>query len=76
MPSCTILCVTVGLVQWQAWGHSSVFDPFGKCLGTCEEKPATVYATLDFQEVATRRTNMPLEQQKRHDLYELVDKAG
>ncbi len=59
----------------QAWGHSSVFDPWGECLATTEEKPAIIYADLDFEEVKTRRTNMPLESQKRHDLYDLVDKT-
>ncbi len=44
-------------------------------LGTTEEKPGTVYAELDYQEVATRRQNMPLAQQKRYDLYVLVDKT-
>ena len=60
---------------WQAWGHSSVFSPFGECLGTTDHEPDVVYADLDFKDVQTRRQNMPLAEQKRHDLYELVDKA-
>ena len=59
----------------QAWGHSSVFSPFGECLGTTDEAPSTVYADLDYADIQTRRTNMPLAQQKRNDLYELVAKS-
>lgn len=53
-----------------------MFDPWGECLATTEEKPATIYAELDLEQVKIRRTNMPLESQKRRDLYELVDKTG
>ena len=44
-------------------------------LGTTEEQPGTVYAELDYKELETRRQNMPIAQQKRHDLYALVDKT-
>lgn len=44
-------------------------------LGTTDEKPGTVYAELDYAEVETRRLNMPVMQQKRHDLYALIDKT-
>lgn len=59
----------------QAWGHSSVFSPWGECLGSTDEQPSTVYADLDFEEIVIRRTNMPLDEQKRYDLYDLIDKA-
>lgn len=61
---------------YQAWGHSTVVGPFAEVLTTCEHEPTTVYAELDFAEVRERRTNLPLVQQKRHDLYELVDKTA
>ena len=60
----------------QAWGHSSVFSPFGECLATTDHEPGIVYADLDFKDVQTRRQNMPLADQKRYDLYELLDKAS
>jgi len=44
-------------------------------LGTIDESPGFVYADLDYAEIETRRLNMPLMQQKRYDLYGLVDKA-
>eukprot|EP00882_Tetradesmus_deserticola_P011471 GHRQ01012136.1.p2 GENE.GHRQ01012136.1~~GHRQ01012136.1.p2 ORF type:complete len:156 (+),score=36.44 GHRQ01012136.1:2-469(+) len=60
---------------YQAWGHSTVVGPFAEVLATCEHEPTTVYAELDFAQVQERRTNLPLVQQKRHDLYELVDRS-
>lgn len=60
--------------SYQAWGHSTVVGPFAEVLATCEHEPTTVYAELDFGQVAERRMNLPLKQQKRLDLYELVDK--
>lgn len=58
----------------QAWGHSTVVSPNGEVIGTTEHSPDIVYAELDLDEVAERRKHMPLTQQKRQDLYELVDK--
>ncbi len=44
-------------------------------LATTDEKPGIVYAELDYAELEKRRTNMPLMQQKRYDLYSLLDKT-
>ncbi len=44
-------------------------------LATTDEKPGIVYAELDYGEIERRRTNMPIMQQKRYDLYSLVDKT-
>lgn len=59
----------------QAWGHSTVVSPNAEVIATTDHQPGIVYAELDLAEVAERRKNMPLTQQKRHDLYELVDKT-
>ncbi len=45
-------------------------------LATCEHEPTTVYAELDYAALLERRTNMPLVQQRRFDLYSLVDKTA
>lgn len=44
-------------------------------LATTDEKPGIVYAELDYGEIEKRRTNMPIMQQKRYDLYSLLDKT-
>ena len=38
-----------------------------------DEKAGIVYADMDFAQLAERRANMPLRQQKRGDLYSLLD---
>lgn len=60
----------------QAWGHSTIVSPNGEVLATTEHQPSIVYAELDLDEVRERRRNMPLTQQKRTDLYELIDKTA
>jgi omega-amidase len=62
--------------SYHAWGHSTVVGPFGQVLATIDEKPGTVYAELDFAEIETRRQNMPIQQQKRYDLYSQVQKVS
>lgn len=42
-------------------------------LQCADEKPGIVYAEMDFAQLAERRDNMPLRQQKRADLYALLD---
>ncbi|KAL4427684.1 hypothetical protein ABPG75_001773 [Micractinium tetrahymenae] len=56
-----------------AWGHSTAVGPFAEILGSTDEKPGIVYAEMDFAQLAERRANMPLRQQKRADLYALMD---
>jgi omega-amidase len=56
-----------------AWGHSTVVGPFGEILATTEHEEATIFADIDYSELDTRRLNMPLESQRRGDLYHLID---
>ncbi|KIZ03228.1 omega-amidase [Monoraphidium neglectum] len=62
--------------SYQAWGHSTVVGPFAEILATCDHEPTTIFAELDYGQVVERRTNMPLAQQRRADLYEVVDKTA
>eukprot|EP00195_Chlamydomonas_chlamydogama_P017009 CAMPEP_0202892380 /NCGR_PEP_ID=MMETSP1392-20130828/2095_1 /ASSEMBLY_ACC=CAM_ASM_000868 /TAXON_ID=225041 /ORGANISM="Chlamydomonas chlamydogama, Strain SAG 11-48b" /LENGTH=314 /DNA_ID=CAMNT_0049576305 /DNA_START=56 /DNA_END=1000 /DNA_ORIENTATION=- len=62
--------------SYQAWGHSTVVGPFAEVLATTGHEEDIVYAELDYNQVLERRTNMPLSQQKRYDLYALLDKTG
>ena len=58
---------------YQAWGHSTAVGPFAEILATTDERPGTVFADLEMGEIGRRRRNMPLEQQRRGDLYALCD---
>ena len=60
---------------YTAWGHSMVVDPFASIVAQTQHQADTVHAELDFAEVDQRRKNMPLFDQKRFDLYALIDKT-
>jgi len=55
--------------NYQAWGHSSVIDPWAKVISTCEEKEAIIYADVDLETVKTVRQSIPVRVQRRKDLY-------
>lgn len=59
--------------SYTAWGHSTIVGPFAEILATTEHEEAIVFADLDFSEIETRRQNMPLETQRRGDIYALED---
>uniref|UniRef100_A0A0D6R522 CN hydrolase domain-containing protein n=1 Tax=Araucaria cunninghamii TaxID=56994 RepID=A0A0D6R522_ARACU len=56
-----------------AWGHSTLVGPFGEILATMEHEEATIIADIDYSQIEQRRMNLPLEKQRRGDLYQLVD---
>ena len=61
--------------SYVAYGHSSVVSPWGEVLAQAGAGEEVVYAELDMQAVDTMRQNIPCWTQKRHDLYELIDKG-
>ncbi|XP_077236311.1 nitrilase/cyanide hydratase and apolipoprotein N-acyltransferase family protein [Tasmannia lanceolata] len=56
-----------------AWGHSTLVGPFGEVIATTEHDEAMIIAEIDYSLIELRRTNLPLEKQRRGDLYQLVD---
>jgi len=54
---------------YQAWGHSTIVNPWGEILATTGHDPALVMAELDMAAVEETRRNVPTAQQKRLDLY-------
>ena len=56
---------------YQAWGHSSVVDPMGKVLATCEAEPNVIYQEIDLEYIEEIRMQLPYQKQKRYDLYKL-----
>lgn len=60
--------------SYVAWGHSSVVNPWGQVVSTCEEKEAIVYADLDMEYVTKVRQMIPVLNRKRNDLYEVIAK--
>ncbi|MEW5301148.1 MAG: hypothetical protein WDW36_004027 [Sanguina aurantia] len=60
---------------YQAWGHSTVVGPFAEVLATTGHDETTVHAELDFGQIVERRGAIPVQVQKRYDLYQVVDKS-
>lgn len=59
--------------HYTAWGHSTVINPWGEVIATCDEKEAVVMADLNMDEVKNMRQGIPTFTQKRLDLYKLAD---
>ncbi|CAN0227710.1 unnamed protein product [Discosporangium mesarthrocarpum] len=58
--------------KYQAWGHSSIVDPWGQVTATTDHQSDLVTAELDLERVEEVRRNIPVSTQKRTDLYRLV----
>jgi len=58
---------------YQAWGHSTVVNPWGEVIATTSHEPGIVYADIDLTKVDEMRQNIPVYQQKRTDLYHVSD---
>uniref|UniRef100_A0A0E0L938 CN hydrolase domain-containing protein n=1 Tax=Oryza punctata TaxID=4537 RepID=A0A0E0L938_ORYPU len=59
--------------DYMIWGHSSLIGPFGEVIATAGHEEATVIGEIDRSMIQTIRENLPLEMQRREDLYQLVD---
>ncbi|XP_076310336.1 omega-amidase NIT2 isoform X1 [Tachypleus tridentatus] len=53
------------------WGHSTVVNPWGKVIATCDHTEQLVYADIDLNYLNDVRQQIPLTKQKRDDLYSL-----
>ncbi|XP_050690993.1 omega-amidase NIT2-like [Eriocheir sinensis] len=60
--------------SYVTWGHSSIVNPLGKVIATCEEKETIVYGDLDMEYVNKVRQMFPLLKQLRDDVYEVMAK--
>ncbi|KAL0888075.1 hypothetical protein Bca101_012058 [Brassica carinata] len=56
-----------------AWGHSTLVGPFGDIIATTEHEEAVIVAEIDYSFLEQRRSSLPLNKQRRGDLYQLVD---
>ncbi|CAN6465252.1 unnamed protein product [Victoria cruziana] len=55
------------------WGHSSLIGPFGEVIATAEHQETTIIAEVDYSQIEFSRMSLPLEKQRRGDLYQIVD---
>jgi len=54
---------------YQAWGHSSIINPWGKVVATIDHTPGIIYADIDLGEAEEIRRNIPVRKQRRPELY-------
>eukprot|EP01098_Paradermamoeba_levis_P010516 TRINITY_DN4418_c0_g1_i1.p1 TRINITY_DN4418_c0_g1~~TRINITY_DN4418_c0_g1_i1.p1 ORF type:complete len:207 (+),score=58.08 TRINITY_DN4418_c0_g1_i1:467-1087(+) len=55
--------------SYQAWGHSTVCNPWGEVIATTQHEEAIIYADIDLDRVEEVRKQIPIRNQKRPDLY-------
>jgi len=59
--------------QYIAWGHSTIVNPWGEIVSTCDEKETVIYGDIDLSRLDEVRTMIPLTNQRRQDLYKVTD---
>ena len=55
------------------WGHSSVIDPWGRIIAQAGEHEEVITADIDLDYVDEVRQQIPVQRQKRNDLYSVYD---
>jgi len=60
--------------KYQAWGHSSIVDPWAQVMTTTEHGEDTIMAEIDLSRVEEVRAQLPVTSQKRYDLYDVIYK--
>ena len=61
--------------SYRAWGHSMVVDPYAEVLGEAQDGEDIVYAELRGEKIEEVRKGIPLEGQRRFDVYPDVAKG-
>ncbi len=59
--------------SYECWGHSTVLDPFGEVLATCDEKEQIIYADIDLARVDEVRRRLPTFLHLRRDVYRVAE---
>lgn len=62
--------------SYHAWGHSLIVDPMAKVLVEADEKETIVEAELFGANIDESRSNIPLNTQRRFDVYPDVSASG
>lgn len=60
--------------SYQAWGHSLIVDPWGTILAEAGTGEEIIYARIDLEKLAKVRTELPLLQHRRPELYRNISR--
>jgi len=55
--------------KYECWGHSTIADPYGTIIASCDEKEHIIYADIDLDMVDSTRQALPLLASLREDVY-------
>lgn len=58
---------------YTAWGHSTVVNPWGEVIATCDENPNIIISSLDLMALQKIRQSIPITYQRRSDIYEIIE---
>ncbi|XP_033110935.1 omega-amidase NIT2-like [Anneissia japonica] len=59
--------------SYVAWGHSTVVNPWGEVVAKAGHMEDTIYADLDIRYLEDVRQQVPVQFQKRTDVYKLSE---
>lgn len=59
--------------NYECWGHSTVADPFGQVIATCDEAEQILYADIDLNNVDSVRKQLPTFLHLKDDIYKVAD---
>jgi len=54
-----------------AYGHSLVVNPFAEVIARTEAAEDIIYADIDIGQLEERRSQIPVQKQRRTELYEV-----
>jgi len=54
-----------------AWGHSTVVNPWGEVIAKADHTEQILYSDIDLSYLEDVRAQIPVQQQKRSDMYKL-----
>ena len=59
--------------DYECWGHSAVYDPYGTLLAQADEKEQMLLAELDLRRVDEVRAQLPTFLRLRRDVYMVAE---
>ena len=57
------------ITKYPVYGHSSIIDPWGKIIKTCDNNESIYVKDIDLNEIYNFRSSIPTSKQKRYDIY-------
>ncbi|GJY87485.1 omega-amidase, chloroplastic-like protein isoform X1 [Tanacetum coccineum] len=58
--------------SYEIWGHSTLVSPGGEVVGKLEHEEGVLIAEIDLSAINHQRQCIPLQKQRRHDIYKLL----